>query len=97
MTAPFDFNDSPNFKQVMRDFLPATTHTPFHHSLQHTNRARQSHTQRQSRDGARPSVCPAKTRLSLARGRSGEPSAQTLSSSDHSRTSVLIRRGAEEA
>jgi hypothetical protein len=39
MTAPFDFNDSPNFKQVMRDYLSATTHELFNHSF-HPGRLR---------------------------------------------------------
>jgi hypothetical protein len=33
MTAPFDFNDSLNFKQVMRDYLSAMRHKLFNHSF----------------------------------------------------------------
>lgn len=33
MTAPFDFNDSPNFKQVMRDYLLALRQKLFNHSF----------------------------------------------------------------
>ena len=62
MTAPFDFNDSPNFKQVMRDYLSATTHKLFNHSF-HL--------------GSAPPIFPA-TSIRRRRGRAALPSQMPL-------------------
>ena len=62
MTAPFDFNDSPNFKQVMRDYLSATTHKLFKHRFH---------------PGSAPPIFPA-TSISRRRGRAALPSQTPL-------------------